>query len=312
MTRDPVVAALCTRANKRGTVYFFNRHRVMFVMGDARRFTLREARAEARRLLAIVEEGGDPRPYTRREWCDLCKKPWGTNVGQGSRGGCTECRTMKCEECGNAYEKTWSAGKRFCSRSCMVASKDLGEAECAQCGAIFRCRAAGQDANKYCSRACAYKDQAAWHNPEREPRVKRKCERCGEVYFRIRSDATYENKYCGLACEGFAQEKECTQCGAEFTAVRYGQLRCSDKCALEDSRDRAAARYDRKTAGKTRRGYCMPPPEPRICVGCWETYLGTRNQKYCSSPCNARAAGKPTVLVAGSVSVARHFLQPDA
>ena len=259
--------------------------------------------------MAIMEDGGDPRPYTRLEWCDLCDSPW-DYIGQQSRRACLKCRTLSCAECGKAYEATArdaevarASGKRYCSRACWDKAREPGRHECGQCGASFRARP--DSANKYCSRACAFKDQDAWTSTAGSvPRIKRTCESCGAAYLRAHSKATYRNKYCGPACEGVGQEKECRRCGAMFSATFYVQVLCSDECALEDSRVRARARFVRKTD----RPYAMVGPEPRICVGCWGRYLGARNQKYCSARCRSRTSKKPKVLVAGSVLVARHFL----
>ncbi len=317
MTRDPVVGGLFTRANKRSTVYIFDRSRhrgrVMFVMGDVRRFTLKEARAEVRRLLAIVEEGGDPRPYRRREWCDECDGPW-DYVERGRRPtSCPKCRTVTCAECGKVSVLQGSAAaagqRRYCSKPCSGKGlRTLGEHECGECGAVFRGRP--DSANKYCSRACAFKDQVAWQT-EKTPMIELTCEECSTVYLRRDSGATYPNKYCGMKCQGRALEVECRQCGTTFSAPAYGQLVCSDTCDREYHRARDAEKYRLKVAGSVRRGYPANRKRgQRTCVGCWEPYLGSANQKYCAPRCMARSVGKPTIKVAGSVEVARHFLSP--
>ncbi len=234
MKHDPVVAALHTRVNKRSTVYVFetsrNRSRTMFVMGDARRFTLRQARAEARRLLVIVEKGGDPRPYRRRAWCDNCGKPWDAD---SQKPTCLECRTSPCAECGEMYEEKGSAAvankRRYCSRACKnKASRSLGEHECGQCGAVFGGRA--DSANKYCSRACAFERQ-------RDEASRRKRELAGQK--------DQARKARELASHDIA----CVGCGGLFDGASFQAIYCGEGCRAREYRRR---RWRNLAGGATR------------------------------------------------------------
>ncbi len=193
--RDAVTLGLSTRRNKESEVYLFGDNRssnptaTCFLMGDIRCFTLEEARAETRRIKALLDGGHDPRPYMRRQWCCLCKSSWDTDVGQANGVTCLDCRSMGCAECGKRYEGSGqdavavAAGrKRWCSRACLMKSRARKGYECDNCGTSFKGRS--NTANKYCSRACAFADQDTWNRTQAIPTLEKVCDECGVTYLR--------------------------------------------------------------------------------------------------------------------------------
>lgn len=103
------------------------------------------------------------------------------------------------------------------------------ERPCAHCGTEFE---PSYDEQQYCGVACSNKSRSDRDGPSK---VTLTCEHCGDDYEK-RADRADRSKYCSKDCQyadkARQQDKECEQCGREFSVPpsRSDQRFCSKPC----------------------------------------------------------------------------------
>lgn len=183
----------------------------------------------------------------------------------------TTPRKNNCLICGQ------SARGKYCSLACYGKRPERFKkplATCEQCGKEFhpRHRAAGDDANKCCSRECGWKylsAKASLAGAQRARMVAEKraslyidgiCEICEKPFHRLAKQVT-NYKVCSPACREIKQNRvkrpltvsarDCIECGATFTAIDVGsrkQMFCSTRCRIRiQKRERRCREHNSKS-----------------------------------------------------------------
>ena len=143
---------------------------------------------------------------------------------------------------------------------------------CRNCGKSYEAKAKNRD--KYCSRACAFADIAAWR---RDDPPKAICLMCGHEFTRSYGFGGY--RYCSSHCRDAAMTRRCEVCQQDFIAAVSGGRFCSDDCRAE-----AARRYTKKRDEE--RHYAAGKVfQCKICGAQFLPQYATKKRAFCSDKC---------------------------
>lgn len=181
-------------------------------------------------------------PEAECDYCGETFQPRAKNEGVYCSQECMAAdyvsqATVTCEHCEDEFEvqEHMADERRFCSRECMLASRDRTEinCECATCGDTFRRPPSKVREVNYCTPTCA--------SAARRRRVTLTCAECGDDFAVKPSEAdnrTFCSRSCTLTAQSTPDETKTCACGRTFKLGYDETDHCSQHCASEVSCDR--------------------------------------------------------------------------
>lgn len=209
--------------------------------------------------------------------CNHCNRPW-TARCKTAKFCSTRCQylasgsrmILSCQQCGSDFEckaMEVRAGRRFCSKTCMLDARRLTAKPCLECGALFTAKPK-KDPRKgkglYCSKRCA---GAAWRGGRREGRWKEAAElrACRatmkpsqRMYAAMQKAMRRQMDSVVSLWTTLLNQRWCEVCGA---SCRNEQRCCSRKCARQITHKKQCKHCSRDIVST---GF-LPK---RVCVSC--------------------------------------------